>query len=193
MLPVALTSREYSAEAHSRPWRHVREAVTTHTHAPHAAWASLGLIRLKKSQVPSEPTDLDILGQSWSQCGDNRHAVEEALTQPTLPRYTLYAPHPVPDWSYMTALPEVGASSYAHLAGLGNVGPWVADPVPWLAPAHSIRRRHRRHSHARAEHVICDSCLKSMRRQSLKRHVREVHHHIKRPHPKSSSAAQPGP
>ncbi|KAF8558715.1 hypothetical protein OG21DRAFT_972206 [Imleria badia] len=194
MLPVTPTGGEYTVDAHSRLWPSAAEAGTAHAYAPQAAWrdeTSLGLRQRHRSQDPSGPTDLDTFGQSWSQRGDDRHAVPRApaVPEPAFLRSAYYPRHPVPAWSYIPALPE-RAISTSH-AGLGNLSPWVADPVLRQALSPSKRRRHYRRPPQQP--VTCDKCMKSMRRQSLRRHIREVHDHIKRPHAKPRFVAQSGP
>ncbi|KAG6378975.1 hypothetical protein JVT61DRAFT_13263 [Boletus reticuloceps] len=176
-LPTPPLSREHSTDARLEPWRSA-VAVTSDTHALYAPQTSeirSAPAPLNRSQVPS--------GQSQSRRGDVRHAVRASATQQT---FLCDAEHPVPAWSYDTPpLPEVGASSGpVHTA----VRPWMADPVPWQTPSPSNRHWHRRRPHDRTEHVVCEQCTKFMRRRSLRRHIREVHDHIKRPHPKSSPA-----
>lgn len=184
--PIHLTTYDYSTDAHSRSWS-AAAAVIADAHALQTAWneSSAAFTLLDRSQVPSGLTYLD------AQRGDNRHAVR-APVQPTFLRDTDYLQRAMPVSSYLPALPEVSATStiQAHSAGLVNVSPW-AVPVPGPAPSSSNCRRHHRPPHARPERVNCDKCKKRMRRQSLRRHVREVHDHIKRPHPKSSPSAGP--
>ncbi|KAF8138760.1 hypothetical protein EV363DRAFT_1394192 [Boletus edulis] len=182
-LPTPPLSCEHSTDARFEPWRSVM-AVTADTHtlyAPQTSEIRSASALLNRSQVPSaQQADL---GQSrWSRRGDARHAVR-ASAQQTFLYDEHYSRH------HMPPLPEVGASSGpVHTTGLRDVRSWMADPVPWQTPSPSNRRWHRRRSHDRTEHVVCELCTKLMRRRSLRRHIREVHDHIKRPHPKSSPA-----
>ena len=191
--PITLTSCDYSSYAHLRPWRSAAAAVTVDAHAPQTAWSarSVVLAQPNRTQVPSGLTVLD------AQRGDDHHAVG-APAQPSFLHDTDYPRHPMPVSSYLPALPyaydSASSTTQAYSAGLVNVSPCVAVPVPGQAPPPSNRRRYHRRPHARSarpDHVTCDKCNKLMRQQSLRRHVREVHEHIKRPHPKSSVSAGP--
>jgi hypothetical protein len=185
--PIPLTSYDYSTYAHSRSWQSAAAAGTADAYAPQTACNEriAALTQLNRSQVPSGLTYLD------AQRSDDYHAVGAPL-RPTFLRDTDYFRHPIPVSSYLPALPEVSATStiQVHLAGLGNGSPW-AVPVPAQAPSPSNRRRHHRPPHTLPERVNCDKCNKRMRRQSLRRHIKEVHDHIKRPHPKSNFSAGP--
>lgn len=187
-LPSPPASSDHSTDAHLRPWWSTVEAESAHAYAPQTAWdeGRVALTQPGGSQVPSGPrADPDAFVESWSQGGDAHHAVA-ALAQPN----TTHPTHPVPAWSYMAASSEASSTSQGHRTRLNNVNSWMAYAVPGTpSPAH--HRRHHRRPHARLEHVICDKCKKPMRRQSLRRHVREVHHHIKRRHAKSTFPAGP--
>ena len=199
MLPVTPTDHRHPSDAHSTPWPSGAEAASARAYAPQIAWrdeSNLGPTQRDRSQVPSGPTNLDTFGQSWSQRGDDRHAVQAlAVPEPVFPRNTHHPQYPVPALSYTPALPQ-GVISTGH-ASLGNFGPWVADLVLRQAPSPSKRRRYHDNPgprpHVSQQPVTCEKCKKSMRRQSLRRHIREVHDHIKRPHPKSRFEAQSGP
>lgn len=184
--PIHLTTYDYSTEAHSRSWS-AAATVIADAHALQTAWneSSAAFTLLDRSQVPSGLTYLD------AQRSDDCHAVRAPI-RPTFLRDRDYFGHPIPVSSYLPSLPELSATStiQVHSAGFGNVSPW-AVPVPGQAPSPSNRRRHQRPPHARPELVNCDKCNKRMRRQSLRRHIREVHQRIKRPHPKSSPSAGP--
>lgn len=190
---MALMRSNYSTRAHSRPWWPAAAAVTVDAHAPQTAWneRSAPFTQSNRSQVPSGLISLD------AQRGDDHHAVG-APAQPTFLHGTDYPRHPMPVPPYLPGLPDAyvstSSTTQAHSAGLVSVSPCMAVPVPGQAPSPSNRRRHHHRPHARParpDHVICDKCSKRMRRQSLRRHVREVHEHIKRPHPKSSVSAGP--
>ncbi|KAI9574413.1 hypothetical protein HD554DRAFT_2046931, partial [Boletus coccyginus] len=191
-LSIPLAGYDYLYDVHSRHWWSAGVAATADAYAPQTA-GSEGLTHFNRSQVPSGSTDPYVFGPSWPQRGDVCHAVVGApgLAQPTFWLDTDYLRNRMAVSPYLPALPETGAgpaTTQGYNADLGNVGPCAADPVqPSQAPSPSRYRRHRRRSHVRPEYVICDKCEKSMRPQSLKRHIREVHKHIKRP----ASKAQP--
>lgn len=94
----------------------------------------------------------------------------------------------------MPAFPEVGASyhstSQVQNTSSDGVSSRMAQSVLSGVPSLTRHRRHTRRAHAHPERVICDKCQKPMRRQSLKRHIREVHDHIKR-YEKSGFATEP--
>jgi len=193
-LSIPLAGYDYAPDVDSGHWRFAAVAATADAYAPQTA-GSESLMQLNGSQVPSGSTDPDVFGPSWSQRGDVRHAVVGAPgpAQPAFWLDEVYYRHRLPVWPYLPALPETSTSPTIQgcIADPGNVGPCVADPVPGQAPSPSKYRRHRRRSHARPEYVACNKCTKSMRPQSLKRHIREVHDHIKRSHRKSSFVAGP--
>lgn len=183
-LNVPFATFEHSTDAHPGPWRPFG------VRWPHI-WrgeSDLDVMRPRR-QVPSGPASPDAFGQSWPQRGDNRRHPVQPPTQPPCPR--MAHPHPVQARSHMPTLPDVSTSSWQTNSGHAN--PCMGDPVLQKAASPSNPRRHNRRRHARAEPVFCEPCKKWMRRQSLRRHVREVHDRIKRPHPKSRSAARPGP
>ncbi|KAH0840176.1 hypothetical protein J3R83DRAFT_1160 [Lanmaoa asiatica] len=189
--PSPLASRDHSTDAHLRPWRSAVEAEASH--APQTAWneGRVALTQPDRSQVPSGTTDPDVFGKSWSQCGDGGQAVE-APAQPASLRHADHLPYPMPAWSYMPAFPDDSARStgQAHITGLGNVSSWMVPVLGHVPSLYNHRRRHRK-PHARPDPVICEKCEKSMRPESLRRHIREVHEHIKRSYTKSSFATGP--
>lgn len=176
-----LTNSDPLTDAHLIPWPTTAEAEGPHGCAPQTGWARLNVAAIHpyRSQVPSG----NVFGRAWSHRGDHRHAVG-APAQPPLLRDTGFLASQVPIWMHSPTCSEIGASyrstSQVCTTGLNHGSPWMAGPVLGQVPSMSHHRRHTRRPYSYPERVICDQCQKSMRRQSLKRHIREVHNRIKR-------------
>ncbi|KAG8218906.1 hypothetical protein J3R82DRAFT_4587 [Butyriboletus roseoflavus] len=191
--PLPLARCNYSTDALLKPSCSAVEDETACAYSSQTAWyeGSVTLTQLDGNQVPPETRGLDAIGKSWSQHDDAICQAAVALAQPTSLYGADYSPHSVPAGLHMATFPEIGASltSQAHMTGLGNVSSRVAGAALGHVASPVNHRRYHCKPHARPERVVCDKCNKKMRRQSLRRHVREVHDHVKRPHARSNCAA----
>lgn len=185
--PPPLASSDYSIDALLKPSCFAVETEAARAYASQTAWYKGGVTvtQLDRSQVPPEPTGLGTFGKSWPR-HDNACQAVPALSQASL-HDAGYPAHPVPAGLYTTTSPEVSAciTSQSHMPGFGSVSSRTAGAAPGYLASPPYRRQ------PRPERVVCDKCKKSMRRQSLKRHIREVHNHVRRPHAKSGFPVGP--
>lgn len=135
---------------------------------------------LDGSHVPSVTTVQNAFGWPQPQGGYPHHAVA-ALAQRAALRDTDHPPYPVPAWLYTAAYPDITSTTQTHMTGLSGSS-CMSEAVPGHVPSPANHRHYRHRSHPRLERVTCDKCKKPMRRGSLKRHIKEVHDHIKRGH-----------
>ena len=170
-----------SFDEHQRPWMSAAGGERTNPCAPQTDWGQSHPTGTQpnRSQVPS---DTNVYGGAWSHRAGDHHAVAAPAQHVSLLE-TDYLSCDIPTPSYMPTSGRV----HTNFDGVRRrMVPSLLGQLPSL----SHHRRRLRRSHPHPDRVICDQCQKKMRPQSLKRHIREVHNHIKR-HAKSGFRTGP--
>lgn len=195
-ISMPLTDCDYTVDAYPRPWQWYPPQTASEER-------NTAVMQFDRGQAPSETIDLSLLEQRQTQPTDG-HAVEaptQTQTQPTShPTFPWLSVQPAGSLDMSTspisqmsqAQAHYQDQAQAHATNTGLVLMQMTDPVLEQAPSRiSANARPRRHlgAHTRLERVVCDQCKKFMCRQSLRRHIREVHNNVKRSHSKSTIAA----